>query len=131
MSEHPNIAKLNAFVAAIQGGNLDAVLDAYAENGIYRVAGDNVVSGNYHGREAIRDFFIHLMQVTEGTMRLEVQDTLADDEHAVMFWRVTADRNGKTLDATGAMAFKINPAGEYSESWFLYNDQRAYDAFYA
>jgi ketosteroid isomerase-like protein len=131
MSEHPNIAKLNAFIAAIQGGNLDAVLDAYAEDGIYRVAGDNVVSGSYQGREAIRDFFIHLMQVTEGTMRLQVQDTLADDEHAVMFWRVTAERHGNALDATGAMAFKVNADGQYSESWFLYNDQRAYDAFYA
>ena len=48
-----------------------------------------------------------------------------------MFWRVTADRNGKSLDATGAMAFKVNAEGRYSESWFLYNDQRAYDAFYA
>ena len=48
-------------IAAIQGGDLDALLDAYADDGIYRVAGNNVVSGNYQGHEAIRDFFIHLV----------------------------------------------------------------------
>jgi ketosteroid isomerase-like protein len=131
MSEHPNATKLKEVVAAFQGGDLDALINAYAADAIYRVAGDNVVSGSYQGHAAIRDFFIHLGQVTEGTMRLEMQDMLADDDHAVMFWRVTAERDGNSLDATGAMAFKIDADGKISESWFLYSDQRAYDAFYA
>ena len=29
------------------------------------------------------------------------------------------------------MAFRIDADGKYSESWFLYDDQRAYDAFYS
>jgi hypothetical protein len=29
------------------------------------------------------------------------------------------------------MAFKIDAASKFSESWFLYDDQRAYDAFYS
>ena len=28
------------------------------------------------------------------------------------------------------MAFKVNDEGKFTESWFLYNDQRAYDEFY-
>jgi ketosteroid isomerase-like protein len=131
MTEHPNATRLREVAAALQGGDLETFLGAYAEDGIYRVAGDNVVSGAFQGHEAIREFFIHLMQVTEGSMKLEVQDVLADDGHAVMFWELTAKRQGKTLDATGAMAFRIDADGKYSESWFLYNDQRAYDAFYS
>jgi ketosteroid isomerase-like protein len=131
MSEHPNATKLKQVVAAFQGGDLEALIDAYADDAVYRVAGDNIISGSYRGRDAIRDFFIHLGQVTGGTMRLELTDTLADDDHAVMFWRVTAERGDTSLDATGAMAFRIDDDGKYSESWFLYNDQRAYDAFYS
>ena len=131
MSAHPNVAKLDAMMARFQEGDLEGILDHYAQDGVYRVAGDNIVSGNYRGRAEIRDFFIHLATVTGGSMRLEVLDALADDEHAAMFWHLTADRDGETLDATGAMAFKIDAEGKFSESWFLYDDQVAYDEFYS
>jgi ketosteroid isomerase-like protein len=131
MTEHPNATKLKQVIAAFQAGDLETLIDAYAEDAIYRVAGDNAISGSYQGRDAIRDFFIRLGEVTGGTMRLELHDTLADDHHAVMFWRVTAERGDASIDANGAMAFRIDDDGKYSESWFLYSDQRAYDAFYA
>jgi ketosteroid isomerase-like protein len=131
MSAHPNVAKLDALMACFAQGDLEGILDHYAEDGVYRVAGDNIVSGNYRGRDAIRDFFIHLNEVTGGSMRLTVEDALADDDHAVMFWHLTTEREGRSLDASGAMAFKIDADGKFSESWFLYDDQRAYDAFYS
>jgi ketosteroid isomerase-like protein len=131
MSEHPNATRLREVAAKLQGGDLEAFLDAYAEDGVYRVAGDNIVSGSFRGHDAIRDFFIHLMTVTEGSMKLEVKDVLADDGHAVLFWDLTVERQGKSLGASGAMAFRIDDDGKYSESWFLYDDQRAYDAFYS
>jgi ketosteroid isomerase-like protein len=131
VSEHPNATRLREVAAKLQGGDLDAFLAAYAEDGVYRVPGDNLVSGTFRGHDEIRDFFVHLMTVTAGTMRLEVRDVLADDRHAVMFWDLTVERQGRTLDASGAMAFRIDAHGKYSESWFLYNDQRAYDAFYS
>jgi hypothetical protein len=48
----------------------------------------------------------------------------------MMFWTLEAERQGKTLDARGAMAFEITGEGKFTESWILYNDQRAYDEFY-
>ena len=131
MSEHPNATRLKQTVAEFQGGDLDALIKAYAADGIYRVPGDNLVSGTFQGHDDIRAFFYRLMEVTEGTMKLDVDEILADDDHAVMFWSLTAERQGKSLDATGAMAFRIDDEGKYSESWFLYNDQRGYDAFYS
>ena len=131
MSEHPNAAKVRELAAAFQTGDLDAVVGAYSDDCIYRVGGENLVSGTYVGHQQLKDFFIKLGEVTEGSMKLELEDTLADDHHAVMFWRLTAERQGKTLDANGGMAFKINDQGKFSESWFLYSDQREYDAFYS
>ena len=51
----------------------------------------------------------------------------------MLFWHVTAERAGsdKSLDANGIMAFKIDDHGKFSESWFLYNNQRAYDEFFS
>ena len=131
MTEHPNATKLRAAAAGLQRGDLEVFLDAYAEDAIYRVAGDNLVSGTFRGKDAIRAFFLNLIEVTEGTMRVEVSDVLADDEHVVMFWDLVVSRQGRSLEASGAMAFRVDADGKYSESWFLYDDQRAYDAFYS
>ncbi|MGH2691704.1 MAG: hypothetical protein ACRDHM_04305 [Actinomycetota bacterium] len=56
---------------------------------------------------------------------------IADDDHAVLFWRAWASRGERRLEDHGAMAFKIDGEGRFSESWFMYRDQAAYNAFYS
>lgn len=132
MSEHRNAALVRDLADSFMRGDLDALVAGYADDGIYRVGGRNLVSGSYVGHQAIRDFFIRLAEITGGSMRLELVDAIGTDNHAVMFWRLAAERNGKSLDAEGAMAFKIDDdAGKIAESWFLYSDQRQYDDFYS
>ena len=48
-----------------------------------------------------------------------------------MFIHVTTDRNGMHLEAECAEAFRIDDASKITESWFLYEEQKAYDASYA
>ena len=131
MSEHASVTKVREVVDAFMRGDLEAVLDRMADDAVYRVPGKNMVSGNYRGRQEIRDFFIRLAEVTGGTMRLGLQDIMGDDHHVVMFWTLYAERNGKSLDAHGAMPFKLDDDGKITESWFLYSDQAAYDDFYS
>ncbi len=114
----------------VVSGDLDGALDTYTDDAVYRVPGDNLVSGDYRGRDEIEAFFYKLAEVTGGSMRLALTDVIGDEGHAVMFWTGTAERNGKTLDSNGIMAFKVNDEGKFTESWFLYNDQHAYDEFY-
>ena len=44
--------------------------------------GNNLVSGNYRGRAAILSHQIKLMELTGGTMRLTLDDLIAEDAHA-------------------------------------------------
>ena len=71
------------------------------------------------------------MEITGGSMRIVVDDILADEGHAVTFWSGSAERPGKRLDAHGIMAFKVNDDGKFTESWWLYDDQAAYDDFFS
>ena len=91
------------------------------------------MSGNYRGRAAILSHHIKLMELTGGTMRLTFDDLIAEGAHAVLFWHGTAERPGsdETIAANGIMAFKIDDHGMFSGSWFLYNNQRAYDGFFS
>jgi ketosteroid isomerase-like protein len=131
--QHPNAALVRTFFDALVAGETERALGCYAEDGVYRVSGNNLVSGNYRGRAAILSHHIKLRELTGGTMRLTMDDLIAEQGHAVLFWHVTAERAGsaKRLDANGIMAFKVDDQGSFSESWFLYNDRRAYDDFFS
>jgi uncharacterized protein len=131
VSEHPNATLVRTLMGAVQAGDLPTALGTYTDDAVYRVPGNNLVSGNYQGREAISGFFYKLMELTGGSMRLIMDDVVGAEGHAVMFWHGTAERGGRTLDSNGIMAFKVNDAGQFTESWFLYNDQHAYDEFYS
>jgi uncharacterized protein len=85
VDEHPNAALVRRLQASILAGDLDGVLDAYTDDAVYRVAGDNLVSGNHRGRAAIEALFVKVMEITDGSMQIVVDDILADEGHAVAF----------------------------------------------
>ena len=130
-TEHPNVQIIEDLIDAFHTGDFERFMDGFADDAVFRVAGDNIISGEYRGKPVIRDYFIRLGQVTGGSMRIDVDEILAGDQHAVMFIHVTTDRKGMHLAAECAEAFRLNEAGKVTESWFLYEDQKAYDAFYA
>ena len=130
-TEHPNAQIIQGLIDAFHAGDFETFMDGFAEDAVFRVAGDNIVSGTYRGKPVIRDYFIRLGQVTGGSMKIDVDEILAGDNHAVMFIHVATDRKGMHLEAECAEAFRLDNAGKVTESWFLYEDQKAYDAFYA
>ena len=130
MSEHPSTTTIRRLVDAVENGDLPGVMNSFTEDAVYRVPGNNLVTGTYRGRQEIQDFFLRLAEMTGGTFRVEMEDVIGTDGHAVMFWHLTAQRPGKSIDARGAMAFKLRD-DQVQESWFLYNDQQEYDEFWS
>ena len=128
--EHPSVTTLRGLAGAVSAGDLDAFVDAYAEDALFRVGGDNLVSGDYRGRQSIRCFLMTLFEMTDGTLHLEVDDVIGTDNHGMMFWHLTGRRKDRTLDARGAMAFKLDDEHRITESWFLHDDQAGYDRFW-
>lgn len=116
---------------AFRNGDFGTFFSLFAGDAVYRVAGNNQVSGVYRGMDEIQGFFQHLAEVTEGTMRVEDLDVLGSDDRAVMIFRVRATRQEKSLDDTGTMAFRLNDEGKFAETWLMYSHQAAYDEFYS
>jgi hypothetical protein len=46
-----------------------------------------------------------------------------------MFGLLTAERGSESFSSHGIVAFKVDE-GKFAETWFLLNDQRAYDEFF-
>jgi ketosteroid isomerase-like protein len=131
LSEHPNAALLRKGYDAIARGDLLSVLQLFAEDGVMHVGGTGPLSGDHQGREAIGEAFAGLFEWTGGTVRLQIGEIVADDQHAVANVRETARRasDGLMLDVSEVHLFRM-VSGLAVEFWDLPTDRDAHDAFF-
>jgi len=92
MTEHPNVARVRAAYAAFENADLNGALADLAVDAVFHFGGEGPNSGDHKGREAIETALINNFELTGGTQKLHVHSIFADDEHAVVSLRETANR---------------------------------------
>jgi uncharacterized protein len=126
MAEHPNVARIRDGYAAFAKGDFAVLTDLFAEDLVWHVGGRSQLAGDYRGRDAVFAFFGRLMEVTEGSFRLDVHAVLADDEHAVALVVGTASRGGRSVTDNAAHVLHMRD-GKVTEYWNATTDQYAFD----
>lgn len=102
--------------------DLDNVAQAFAEDVQYHLAGDTRNSGTRQGRDALLGL---ANAVPDLKASFELHDVVANEEHAVILFRVHAEREGKgTMDAPGVWVTHI-AGGKVTEIWSFPFDQAA------
>lgn len=130
MAEHPNVALVRRGYEAFSAGDMDALAEVMDENVIWHAPGNNPTSGDYKGRDETFAYYARIGEMSEGTLKVEVHDIVANDEHAVGMHRDTATRGGKSLDTNEILVFHIRD-GKVVEGWEAYIDQAAVDEFWS
>ena len=133
MTEHPNAVAVRRSFEAWNSGRLDVLGEYFGEyftdDAVLHFAGNNAMSGTYRGRDAVMDA---LARARRGRVtQSDVESLLASDDHVIVFFHLTSERDGKTLDVVQVMAIKVNAEGKLTEAWFLVNDQRGFDQFWS
>jgi uncharacterized protein len=128
MTEHPNAVTVQRIFEAFNSGNQDVIREAYSEDIVLHFAGNNALSGTYRGRDAVMET---VRAMLERGPQTEAETVLASDDHILIFFRTTSERDDKTLDVVLAMPMKFNAEGKITEIWFLTNDQRAFDRYWS
>ena len=105
-AEHPNAALVRRVFAAF-GKDAMALSAALARDVVWRVPGQTVMSGEYHGRREVVEFLRRTGLETGGTYRSRLHTVLADDEWAVAVYRASGSRNGIDLDVEQALVIRI------------------------
>ena len=101
-----------------------------AEDTVWHFGGTSSLAGDYEGRDAVFGLFAELAQRSEGTLKLEIHDFLANDDHTVALVHITAGgSHGRTLDVNTADTLHI-VGGQVAEFWSFPSDQRAADAYW-
>ncbi|MFD5160786.1 nuclear transport factor 2 family protein [Streptomyces hawaiiensis] len=108
MAEHPHAALVRKGFEAFSRGDMDALRGMMAADATHHVPGSHPLSGDFKGVDSIIEMYGRLGAETNGTMRSELIGICVDGRgHVVGMNRFTAERNGKTLDDTGCIIFRI------------------------
>jgi ketosteroid isomerase-like protein len=105
-NEHPNAALVRRLFASF-GRDPMAVAAALSRDIVWRVPGNTVMSGEYHGLREVMEFLSRTGLETGGTYHGLLQTVLADDTWAVAIYRAIGNRNGIDLDIEQALVIRI------------------------
>jgi predicted SnoaL-like aldol condensation-catalyzing enzyme len=76
----------------------------------------------YHGRQGIIDFFTGLYNMTNGAIKADTVDIIANDDHVVRIARIWFEPDGKLVEWMGASVCDVNPDGLIREAWIYEDD---------
>jgi ketosteroid isomerase-like protein len=129
VSAEENAALLRRYLEALAEGDMDTVRAAFAEDAVWHLPGKSPLAGDYEGPDAILGFIGRSSEMTGGTFRLELLDVMASEEHGVQWQRITAERNGKSLDEVEAIVCRMRE-GKIAEAWHR-PEQYSLDEFFS
>jgi ketosteroid isomerase-like protein len=127
---HPNEDLIRKGYAAFLSGDMATLNDLFADDIVWHAPGRNPLAGTYRGKEEVLAFFQKVFEMTGGTFKLDIHAVLADDKHAVVLARATAERAGKKLDDNSVQVFHISD-GKVTEQWLHPGDVYAGDEFWS
>lgn len=116
--EHPNATLFRRGYEAFTNGDLDAVRSLFAEDVVWHTGGRNRFSGDRRGVDDTLALFMELIDATNGTLRFDVHDVVANDDHAVALVKVRWEFDGKEFEDLAAHSVHMRD-GKTTESWFF------------
>lgn len=130
MADHPNLERAQAGYEAFANGDMETLNDIIDDDIVWHAGGNNILTGDYEGKEAVFGFFGRLAQETGGSFSNDIHDMLANDDHGVALVQQKATRNGVSLDQRAVHVFHMRD-GRLTEFWAFPEDQAALDEFWS
>ena len=78
-------------------GNAEALFGSLSDDVQWSVSGPSPLRGVYRGKPEVRAFFGRMMELYGGTLRVQVVDVLAGEEHGVVLTEEEAEYKNKRV----------------------------------
>jgi len=128
--KHPNAVLLEKLYSDFSKGDVEAVLAACADSIAFKVPGKSPLSGKFDKSNFGSGFVTKMMELSSGTLQLEVHDILASDRHAVVLASDRLVRNGKSVEYRTAHVWRFE--GGKPVAWYEYpQDLYHYDSIWS
>jgi ketosteroid isomerase-like protein len=125
-----NTALLRHAYAAFAAGDIPTVLETFSDELTWHVPGRSPLSGDYKGHDEVLGFFGKAMELSGGTLRVDVDEILAAGERVVALTTVAAERNGRRWSSPEVHVWRVvdGKAVEFCE---YQGDQQTEDEFWS
>jgi ketosteroid isomerase-like protein len=127
---HPNEDLLRRGYDAFAIADLDTVFGVLADDIVWHNGGSNQLSGDLHGHQEVMSFFGRLVEVTGGTLRLDIHEVLANDTHGVVLLTASVERDGQPMSVREAHIWHVSD-GKATEFWVFPEDTAEFDRMFA
>jgi ketosteroid isomerase-like protein len=129
MSRDVNDTVIRRYCDAWREGDLATIVDCYHDDVVLHYFGRNPLAGSHRGKPAALAVLAKVQQVAGRTL-IEIHDSLASDEHAIILARERFERDGKQIEARRVLVYHVRD-GRLAECWIYDEDQRAVDEMLA
>jgi uncharacterized protein len=130
MGASENAARIRAGYEAFNTGDIDGLIDLFAEDIVWRFPGTSKLAGEHIGRDAVLEVLGAYGAASGGTLQANPVDVMASDDHVTGWARDTATKDGRTLDLDSFVVFTMRE-GQVTAAEHLVADPEALDAFLA
>lgn len=110
---HPNVQLARGAYEALNRHDVDEFSSAFASDAVLHGA-----DGAITGRESIRDAIEQLIALSEQSLRIEVHDILANDDHTVVLQTTTAQLGDRRLEDRVVYVFHMEN-GQIQDAFFV------------
>lgn len=118
MSVDDKAQLIKEFYAARARRDWVTVRELLARDVVWREAGEEDYSGEHHGRDEVTALLRRLVEVTEGSFRLEALDFVVTAEHVATNVRWSAERSGTRVEGYDLAVYRI-ANGRIASAWFF------------
>lgn len=127
-----NLDNTRTAYAAFAAGDIATVLELVAPDCVWHVGGRSQLAGDYVGHEQILGYFGLLLELSEGTFTVTLDDVAesATTQMVTSVVSLTATRQGKTLQTRMILLGRSDDSGRLAECWWFTEDAYAVDAFW-
>ena len=129
--EHPNATRMRRTVEAFTSGDIPGLLEGFAEDVVWYAPGDSPVSGTFHGREGVMQFFSGMNEASGGSMNVQVDDALGGERYVTIFLNISAERHDEHLSVVVAQFASVDGQGQWDRCWFLPDNLAEWNHFFA
>jgi uncharacterized protein len=127
---HPNEELIRRLHDAFTAGDMDTIRAAHAPDAVRHVPGRGPLAGDLHGPDELLGWFARLAQASNGTVRLDLHDVVANDAHAVALQVLRAQRGHRTLEERAVNVYHLR-GGKIQEAWTFVEDLYAVEEFWS
>jgi ketosteroid isomerase-like protein len=126
---HPNAELVRRGYDAFAKGDIPTAFGLLADTITWHVPGRSPLSGDYKGHEEVLGFLTKSMELSGGTVRIDIDEILCDGERVVVICTVSAERSGQYWSSPEIHVWRVVD-GKGVEFREFQGDQQTEDEFW-